>query len=197
MKLRDRFLKTKSDAKIKRFGETSCLFSECISIKVFFLENLRLKSLWMSNADSLVCSVHIESSWRVTSVWGGSRCPPPGPGNPVWGPAAGGLTGSPPCSQSHSCTIPLIRSLFPLWCLWPLIESHMCQLSGSTRYWHLPPHPLATDTYWPENLGDKSCFHQRHSLGTGDSFTLYTPQLHSAHLTSQSRIYINPPLAPW
>ena len=58
MKLRDRFLKTKSDAKIKRFGKTSCLFSECISIKVFFLKNLRLKSLRMSNADSLVCALY-------------------------------------------------------------------------------------------------------------------------------------------
>ena len=38
MKLGDKFLKSKNenDAKIKRLGKTFCLFSECISIKVFF-----------------------------------------------------------------------------------------------------------------------------------------------------------------
>ena len=186
--------------KSKGLGKLPVCFLNAFQLKFFSKEFETEKSLNVErrliSVYSVLCT-HWVTSWRVTSVWGGSRCPPPGPDNPVWGPAAGGLTGSPPCSQSHSCTIPLIRSHFPLWCLWPLIESHMCQLSGSPRYWHLPPHPLATDTYWPENLGDKSCFHQRHSLGTGDSLTLYTPQLHSAHLTSQSRVCINPQLALW
>ena len=45
-------------------------------------------------------------------------------------------------------------------------QCHLCSMSASPGYWHpLPPHLGQTDTYWVENLGDKSCFHQIHYLG--------------------------------
>ena len=76
--------------------------------------------------------------------------------------------------------------------LYPFTRCHrQCLLSDSAGYWHLPPHPLATDTYWAENLGDKSCFHQRHSLGTGD-FTPYS--LHSTQHTPISESTLILPL---